>query len=69
MAYLFGSAAIAGAFGGLLAFAIGHLQGKAGMNGWRWIFILEGFEKLRHFFLTSQLTLSQKVSHVYSPEF
>lgn len=42
MAYLFGCAALAGATGGLLAFAIGHLQGKAGMNGWRWIFILEG---------------------------
>ena len=39
--YLFVSAAIAGAFGGLLAFAIGHLDGYAGMHGWRWIMIIE----------------------------
>jgi sugar phosphate permease len=40
--YLFVSAALAGAFGGLLAFAIGHLDGVAGQSGWRWIMILEG---------------------------
>ncbi|KAF2197665.1 MFS general substrate transporter [Delitschia confertaspora ATCC 74209] len=40
--YLFVSAALAGACGGLLAFAIGHMQGIAGQNGWRWIMIIEG---------------------------
>jgi sugar phosphate permease len=40
--YLFVSAAIAGAFGGLLAFAIGHMDGISGQRGWRWIMILEG---------------------------
>ncbi|KAK6840857.1 hypothetical protein PG987_001717 [Apiospora arundinis] len=40
--YLFVSAAIAGAFGGLLAYGIGHMQGIAGLGGWRWIMILEG---------------------------
>lgn len=40
--YLFVSAAIAGACGGLLAYGIGHMSGICGMNGWRWIFILEG---------------------------
>lgn len=40
--YLFVSAALAGACGGLLAFGIGHMQGVAGKNGWRWIMILEG---------------------------
>lgn len=40
--YLFSSAAIAGAFGGLLAYAIGHMDGVAGQSGWRWIFIIEG---------------------------
>ncbi|TID14334.1 MFS general substrate transporter [Venturia nashicola] len=40
--YLFVSAAIAGAFGGLLAFGIGHMDGIAGQSGWRWIMILEG---------------------------
>lgn len=33
--YLFVSAAIAGALGGLLAFAIGNMDGIAGMHGWR----------------------------------
>ncbi|KAL1303255.1 hypothetical protein AAFC00_006669 [Neodothiora populina] len=40
--YLFVSAALAGAFGGLLAYGIGHMDGVAGLRGWRWIFILEG---------------------------
>lgn len=40
--YLFVSAALAGACGGLLAFAIGHMDGISGQHGWRWIMILEG---------------------------
>lgn len=40
--YLFVSAAIAGALGGLLAYGIGHMDGVRGMSGWRWILILEG---------------------------
>lgn len=32
----------AGAFGGLLAYAIAHMDGLQGYSGWRWIFILEG---------------------------
>ncbi|KAJ5557123.1 hypothetical protein N7494_001038 [Penicillium frequentans] len=40
--YLFSSAAIAGAFGGLLAYGIGFMDGICGMRGWRWIMILEG---------------------------
>lgn len=40
--YLFVSAALAGAFGGLLAFGIGHMDGVAGERGWRWILIIEG---------------------------
>ncbi|KAL1752418.1 major facilitator superfamily domain-containing protein [Schizophyllum commune] len=35
-------AAIAGAFGGLLATAIMKMDGIGGLAGWRWIFILEG---------------------------
>ncbi|KAG1740813.1 MFS general substrate transporter [Suillus paluster] len=31
-----------GAFSGLLAFAIGHMSGTAGLEGWSWIFLLEG---------------------------
>ncbi|KAJ2974611.1 hypothetical protein NUW58_g8605 [Xylaria curta] len=40
--YLFVSAAVAGALGGLLAYGIGHLGGVRGMSGWRWIMIIEG---------------------------
>ena len=40
--YLFVSAALAGALGGLLAYGIGHMDGVAGQRGWRWIMILEG---------------------------
>ncbi|KAL8837974.1 MAG: hypothetical protein Q9176_005322 [Flavoplaca citrina] len=40
--YLFISAAIAGAVGGLLAYGIGFMDGVAGQSGWRWILIIEG---------------------------
>lgn len=40
--YLFSAAALAGACGGLLAYAIGHMDGIAGQRGWRWIMIIEG---------------------------
>ena len=33
---------LAGAFGGLLAYGIGHMDGVGGKKGWQWIFILEG---------------------------
>jgi sugar phosphate permease len=36
------SASVAGAFSGLLAWAIAKMDGIAGLEGWRWIFILEG---------------------------
>ncbi|KAF8262426.1 MFS general substrate transporter [Lactarius quietus] len=36
------AAAIAGAFGGILAYGIQHLDGKAGLHGWQWIFLIEG---------------------------
>jgi MFS family permease len=38
----FGFAALAGSFGGILAYGIGHMAGVVWENGWRWIFILEG---------------------------
>ncbi|KAG0638150.1 major facilitator superfamily domain-containing protein [Tuber brumale] len=40
--YLFVSAALAGACGGLLAYGIGFLGERNGMKGWRWILIIEG---------------------------
>ncbi|TQV99325.1 high-affinity nicotinic acid transporter [Cordyceps javanica] len=33
---------LAGSYGGLLAFGIGHMDGVAGLRGWRWILVLEG---------------------------
>lgn len=41
-ALFYGSATTAGAFSGLLAFAIAKMNGIGGYEGWRWIFILEG---------------------------
>lgn len=38
--YAFG--ALAGAFGGLLAYGILHMEGLAGWDGWRWLFLIEG---------------------------
>jgi MFS family permease len=41
-AMFFSAASVAGAFSGLLAFAIGKMDGIAGLHGWQWIFVLEG---------------------------
>ncbi|KAL1713440.1 major facilitator superfamily domain-containing protein [Schizophyllum commune] len=38
----FSSASVAGAFGGILAYGIVHMEGVGGKPGWSWIFILEG---------------------------
>lgn len=42
MSFFFCSTVIGGAFGGLLAYAIASLDGRHGLAGWRWIFIIEG---------------------------
>nr|GAT49245.1 predicted protein [Mycena chlorophos] len=42
IAYFFGAASLAGAFSGLLAFGINFMDGTRGLEGWSWIFILEG---------------------------
>ncbi|KAH8689838.1 high-affinity nicotinic acid transporter [Talaromyces proteolyticus] len=41
-ALFFSAASIAGAFSGLLAFAINKMDGIGNLAGWRWIFIIEG---------------------------
>lgn len=38
----FSAASAAGAFSGLLAYGISHMDGVSNLAGWRWIFILEG---------------------------
>ncbi|TFY57815.1 hypothetical protein EVJ58_g6795 [Rhodofomes roseus] len=40
--FFFSSTTLAGGFGGLLASAIGKMDGLRGYHGWRWIFIIEG---------------------------
>lgn len=40
--FFFNSTTLAGAFGGLLAAAIGKMDGMRGYGGWRWIFLIEG---------------------------
>ncbi|TFY67771.1 hypothetical protein EVJ58_g1414 [Rhodofomes roseus] len=40
--FFFSSTTLGGAFGGLLASAIGKMDGLGGYRGWRWIFIVEG---------------------------
>ncbi|KAJ7071997.1 major facilitator superfamily domain-containing protein [Mycena amicta] len=42
VAIFFSAATIAGAFGGILAFAIEKMEGIGGLHGWQWIFLLEG---------------------------
>lgn len=42
IACFFCSSALSGAFSGLLAAAIAQMDGVAGYQGWRWIFLLEG---------------------------
>ncbi|KAJ6589217.1 MFS general substrate transporter [Mycena capillaripes] len=43
MAYFYSAAILSGAFGGLLAGGvITGLEGKMGIRGWRWLFIIEG---------------------------
>ena len=37
IALFFSAAALAGAFGGILAFGIAHMDGVGGLGGWRWM--------------------------------
>jgi sugar phosphate permease len=42
MSFFFCSTVVAGAFGGLMAYAIADMKNNAGLSAWRWIFIIEG---------------------------
>ncbi|WVQ96924.1 hypothetical protein IAU59_004032 [Kwoniella sp. CBS 9459] len=42
MCLMFSAAGASGAFGGLLARALEKMDGIGGLEGWRWIFIMEG---------------------------
>jgi MFS family permease len=42
VALILASATLAGAFGGAIAYAVGHMNGAQGLSAWRWLFIIEG---------------------------
>lgn len=42
VAAILASATLAGAFGGAIAFGVGHMNQVHGLSAWRWLFILEG---------------------------
>lgn len=42
ISYLFVSSALSGSFGGLFAYALLKMDGVGGLEGWRWLFIIEG---------------------------
>lgn len=62
--YLFVSAAIAGALGGLLAYGIGQMAGISGYSGWRWIFIIEGLPSIV-LGVVSFFLLPNDIDHAY----
>ncbi|KAG0288963.1 hypothetical protein BGZ96_007364, partial [Linnemannia gamsii] len=51
--------AVAGAFGGLLAYGISHMDGVCGLEGWQWIFILEGIPTI----------VVCVIAYIYLPDF
>ncbi|KII95652.1 hypothetical protein PLICRDRAFT_34577 [Plicaturopsis crispa FD-325 SS-3] len=42
IAIVLASATLAGAFGGAIAYGVGHMNRVHGLSAWRWLFILEG---------------------------
>ena len=43
IALILACATLAGAFGGAIAFGVGHMNNVRGLEAWRWLFLLEGF--------------------------
>ncbi|KAF4628292.1 hypothetical protein G7Y89_g9859 [Cudoniella acicularis] len=46
VAFILASATLAGAFGGAIAYGVGHMNMVSGLSAWRWLFILEGIPSL-----------------------
>lgn len=42
MAIFYGANTAAGAFGGVIAYGVGNLDGVHGMQAWKWLFLIEG---------------------------
>ncbi|EMC95205.1 hypothetical protein BAUCODRAFT_91912 [Baudoinia panamericana UAMH 10762] len=51
VALILASATLAGAFGGAIAYGVGHMNGTSGLSAWRWLFILEGLPSILSSFL------------------
>ncbi|PVI02977.1 MFS general substrate transporter [Periconia macrospinosa] len=62
---------LGGAFGGLLATSIGHMDGVRGWHAWRWIFILEGLatvlSETERAFIINKLKEDQGDSEQHQP--
>jgi hypothetical protein len=43
VAFILASATLAGAFGGAIAFGVGHMNQVGSMSAWRWLFILGNY--------------------------
>lgn len=46
---------VASACAGILAFGLMQMKGIAGLNGWRWIFIIEGVVSYRIFLIKNSI--------------
>ncbi|RYO74870.1 hypothetical protein DL766_008153 [Monosporascus sp. MC13-8B] len=46
VAFILASATLAGAFGGAIAYGVGHMNMVGGLPGWRWLFILEAIPSM-----------------------
>ncbi|KAL4769690.1 major facilitator superfamily domain-containing protein [Aspergillus nidulans var. acristatus] len=51
VALILASATLAGAFGGAIAYGVGHMNQAQGLSAWRWLFIIEGAPSLASAFL------------------
>ncbi|KAI0884284.1 MFS general substrate transporter [Annulohypoxylon maeteangense] len=51
VAFILASATLAGAFGGAIAYGIGHMNRAGGLSAWRWLFIIEGIPSCLSAFL------------------
>ncbi|WQF84035.1 Putative major facilitator superfamily, MFS transporter superfamily [Colletotrichum destructivum] len=65
ISYFYCASAMSGAFSGLLAAGIAEMDGVSGLEGWRWIFILEGLATIAigaacFFFLVDTPALSKR---------
>lgn len=51
IAFVLASATATGAFGGCIAYGVGHMNGDAGLEGFRWLSIIEGLVTVLSVFL------------------